>query len=294
MMTSEVDNSPPSSPAKNTKDKPITPAEVQIEGNGLSATVKNEADDPDSELDIGPAIYPPILENMEVVGYVKDKNGIFYPRDIGRSTTIHDEVYYIFGDTICKDAAGNSVGATSNTIAYVEDRAKFLESEYGEICDNGIVKAFVPLDEQEILFEKENQGARIVFRMFGGAVDVGPGGVVWFQYVIEHADGEEEYRGVGQARLTTYSDGRIIVQRLQGLLFGPDEPSVGSFSTLYYKTYVYLWSHRLDGQIILARVHHLETALGDRYKYWSGTSWVPDWQNGLYIPDPFFLAGTRI
>ena len=284
-MTGEVDDILISSPENGAKDGAATATEAPIKGSEPSVDIEPGADDPDNEADFGSAIYPPILEDMEVLGYVKDKNGINYPRDVGRSTCIHDEVFFIFGDTTCKDASGNSVGTTSNTVAYVESRTQFLDSEYMEISDNGMVKAFVPLDEQETRFAKENQGARIVFRMFGGAVDVGAIGIMWFQYVIEHANGEEEYRGVSQARLTTYSDGRIIVQRPRGLLFGPDEPSIGSFSTLYYNGHVYLWSHRHDGQIILARVDHLLTAVYESYEYWSGTHWVTAWQYGSYLSD---------
>ena len=282
-MIGKMDNNSASSPENDTKNGSVTAADAPVEGSELSSIIETGAENPDDELDIGPAIYPPILENMEILGYIKDKNGISYPRTIGRSTCIHHEVYYIFGDTICKDASGNYVGTTSNTIAYVEDRGKCLDSEYREIFDDGKVKALVPLDEQELLFEKEHQGARIAFRMFGGAVDIGIFSVVWFQYVIEHAEGGEEYRGVGQARLTTYVDGEIIVSRQKGLLFGKDEPSVGSFSTLYYQCWVYLWSHRVGEQIILARVYHLDTHLCEEYEYWDGTDWVPHWQDGSYI-----------
>ena len=276
-MTDKMDNSSASSPENDTKIGSVTTADASVKGG------EPEAEHPYDGLDVGPAIYPPALEKLEILGYVKDKNGIGYPRTIGRSTTMHNEVYYIFGNTICKDTSGNYVGTTSNTIAYVEDRGKCLDSEYREILDDGKVKAFIPLDEQEILFEKEHPGARIVFRMFGGAVDITIFSVVWFQYVIEHAEGEEEYRGVGQARLITYGDGKIVVSRQKGLLFGEDEPSVGSFSTLYYRCWVYLWSHRVGGQIILARVYYLHAHLCEQYQYWDGTNWVRHWQDGSYI-----------
>ena len=288
-----MSNNSASSPEHNTKNGSVTAADSPVKGGEPSFIINTGAEDPDGESDIGPALYPPILENMEILGYIKDKNSISYPRTIGRSICIHHEVYYIFGDTVCKDESGNYLGTTSNTVAYVEDRGKCLDSEYREILDNGKVKALVPLDEQEILFEAEHEGARIVFRMFGGAVDIGIFSVVWFQYVIEHAEGGEEYRGVGSARLTTYADGGIIVQRVKGLLFGKDEPSVGSFSTLYYQCWVYLWSHHVDGQIILARVYHLYTQDCERYEYWDGTGWVPRWQDGSYISKQCLLIQNR-
>ena len=292
-MTCKMNNDSASFPENDTQNGSFTGADAPVEGSEPSVIIETGAENLDHDLDIGPAIYPPILEGMEILGCIKDKNGISYPRTIGCSTCIHNEVYYIFGDTFCNDASGNHVGITSNTIAYVEDRGKCLDSEYREILDDGKVKALVPLDEQEILFEKEHQGVRIVFRMFGGAADIGIFSVVWFQYVIEHAEGGEEYRGVGQARLTTYADGEIIVSRQKGLLFGKDEPRVGSFSTLFHQNWVYLWSHRVGEQIILARVHHLQTHLCEKYEYWDGDDWVPHWQDGSYISKLFFLLQNR-
>ena len=269
-----------SSPAISTKDGHSTISETRIADGEPSTAGETAVESLDHEAGIGPAIYPPVLEKMEVLGYIKDKNGIRYSRDIGRSALIHHEVYFIFGDTFFEDSAGNSVGITSNTVAYVEDRANLLESEYREILNDGKVKAFIPLNEKEVRFEEQNKKARILFRMLGGTVDIGTLGVVWFQKLVKHENGDEEYRGVGQARLTTYSDSKILVQRRPRLLFGPKEPKMGSFSTLFHEEQVYLWGDRLDGQIILARVDRYKTAFDDQYEYWSGSDWVPDWQDG--------------
>ena len=279
-MTSEVGKVLSSSPVISTKDGGRTISDARIEDGEPSTAGETAAEALDHEADIGPAIYPPVLEKMEVLGYIKDKNGIRYSRDIGRSALIHHEVYFIFGDTFVEDSAGNSVGITSNTVAYVEDRAKLLESEYREILNDGKVKAFVPMNEKEIRFEEQNKKARIVFRMLGGSVDIGTLGVVWFQKLVKHENGDEDYRGVGQARLTTYSDGKILVQRLPRLLFGRNKPKMGSFSTLFHEGHVYLWGDHSDGQIILARVDQYKTAFSDQYEYWSGSDWVPHWHDG--------------
>lgn len=271
------------SPERNINDRPTTSADTEIEGEASPIAVETEADVQDDKTDIGPALYPPVLEEMDVLGYIKDKNGIGYSRDIGRSAIIHDEVFFIFGDTIPKDSAGTSAGITSNTIAYVENRASPLESAYGEISGKGKVKAFVPLNEKEIRFEEKNEGARTVFRMLGGTVDIGVVGVVWFQKLIKYENGKEDYCGVGQARLSTYSDCRIIVTRLPRLLFGPNEPRIGSFSTLFHGGKVYLWGDCPDGQIILARVDQYDTAFRDRYEYWSGGNWVPRWHDAVPV-----------
>lgn len=264
-------------------DKAAAPANTQTEGEEQSTAAKNGGDDPDDDADIGSAIYPPILEDLEILGYIKDKNGIGYPRDIGRSAIIHDEVFFIFGDTFCNNAAGEFVGITSNTIAYVEDRAKPLESQYGEIFSDGMVKAFVPISTKERESEWKRTGSRTIFRMFGGVVDIGVVGVVWFQKLIKWEDGREEYRGVGQARLSLYSDCNIIVERLPALLFGPNEPRIGSFSTLIHEGRIYLWGDRPDGEIILARVDRYQTALREEYEYWNGKGWVPRWHEAVPV-----------
>ena len=279
-MTSKVTYIPSTSPTRSTKDGHRTIPDTRIDDGKPSTAGETAAEDLGHEADIGSAVYPPVLEKMEVLGYIKDKNGIRYSRDIGRSALIHHEVYFIFGDTFFEDSAGNSVGITSNTVAYVEDRANLLESEYREISNDGKVKAFVPLNEKEVRFEEQNKKARIVFRMLGGTVDIGSLGVVWFQKLVKHEDGDEDYCGVGQARLTTYSDGKILVQRLPRLLFGPNKPKTGSFSTLFYEGHVYLWGDRSDGQIILARVDQYKTAYSNQYEYWSGSDWVPRWHDG--------------
>ena len=283
IMTDKMANTSASSPGNDINHGPNTTAGTQIEAGEPSLAPKTGTDNPDHEADIGPAIYPPNLESMEVLGYIKDKNGIIYSRDIGRSASIHDEVYFIFGDTFRTNSVGEPVGTTSNTIAYVEDRANLLESEYREISSNGKVKAFVPLNDREIRFEEENKDARMVFRMYGGIVDIGVVGIVWFQILVQYKSGEESYCGVGQARLSTYSDSRIVVGRLDPLLFGPNEPRIGSFSTLFHEGHVYLWGHRPDGQLILARVEQYDTALRDRYEYWNGSNWVPHWHDAVPV-----------
>lgn len=264
--------------------EPTSTARAQTEYGSLSGIAESGGVDPD-DIALGPAMYPPVLGSLEFFGYIKDKTGFYCPRNIGRSISIHHEVYYIFGDTVCKDAAGNSVGLTSNTIAYVDDRTKFLESEYKEILYNKMVKDFVPLNEAEIAFETEHPGAHIVFSMTGGAVDIGLVGVVLFQASVVYANRVVEYVGVFLALLTTYGDGRIVVERHPWRIFGPNEPRMGSLSTLCYKRYIYLWSHRGDGQIILARVADLWTAQRQLYRYWSGSAWVPSWQDGSYISE---------
>lgn len=284
-MTDKVAETWASSFPNGINHEPTPTARSETENGGRSSNAETIEIDIGDEREVGPALYPPLFENMTLFGYIEDKNGIHYSRNLGRSVSIHDEVYYIFGDTICKDAAGNYVGFTSNTIAYVDNRAEFLKSEYKEIFIDGMVKDFVPLNEAEMSFEKDYPGSRVVFSMFGGAVDIGVVGVVLFHASIESGNGTVEYLGVCQALLTTYADGRIVVDRYPELIFGADEPRIGSLSTLFYKGIIYLWSHRDDGQIILARVPDLRTIEREQYTYWSGSGWVPRWQDGSYIPE---------
>ena len=112
-MTSEVDDISASflafATVKDTENGHTDTAEAQDKSSGSSVANGNGVDDPSFESDLGSALYPPILESMEVLGYIKDKNGINYSRDIGCSAKIslHNDAFFIFGDTFGKDSAGN-------------------------------------------------------------------------------------------------------------------------------------------------------------------------------------------
>jgi len=74
--------------------------------------------------------WPPVLEYVEMLGEIRDRNGRTIPRDIGRSVRFGDEYYYIFGDTFCFDDSEHFVGVSNNTIAHIPDLTNPRKSEY--------------------------------------------------------------------------------------------------------------------------------------------------------------------
>ena len=126
--------------------------------------------------------YPPVVESVEIIGYIKDQNGIGYSRDIGRSFQLAGKTYYIFGDTFCKNKDGDFVGISNNTVARVDDIANFAVSRYQKIDEIGKVDTFLKLTDEETAFELQNKGKRVMLWAFGGAVELQPGvGRVWYQ-----------------------------------------------------------------------------------------------------------------
>lgn len=62
--------------------------------------------------------------------------------------------FYIFGDTFCKNTAGDFVGVVNNTAALLPRDDRFCDSRYLEFNDDDTVKALVPLTTEEMLLQK--------------------------------------------------------------------------------------------------------------------------------------------
>ena len=237
----------------------------------------------------GFAAYPPKLEHIEILGYVEEASGIFHSRDIGRPFELFGKVYLKFGDTFCNDSNGEFVGLANNTVAIIEDRNQPLKSKYLEIEDNGFIKPFIKLTPEEQQLEDSKQG-RVVLWAFGGVVEMKDGtGSLWYQKSVDHGYGNLEYCGTGIAKITEgYGDDKQpIAHRDEELLFGPDEPRMGTFTAIADGDFIYLYGDRPDGKIILARVYsgHHEGLLGEKkaHYYWDGTDWVQDWRKAAVV-----------
>ena len=100
------------------------------------------------------AIYPPAVTKLEVIDYVNDANGLDYSRDIGRSFMLNGRNFYIFGDTFCKNTAGDFVGLVNNTAALLPRHDKFCDSRYLEFNNDDTVKPLVPLTTAEMALQK--------------------------------------------------------------------------------------------------------------------------------------------
>lgn len=230
-----------------------------------------------------PATYPPVLESMEVLGYVTDRNGIGYSRDIGRSSTFAGRCYYVFGDTFCKDKNGEFVGVQSNTAAIVKSPAEPLNSEYLSIQGNGMVNALVPLSGEEHRLRRDRE-VRVTLWPFGGIVEVSPGlGWIWYEKGQEYADKGNEPCGVGVARVDIdLASGKLHTVRTETLMFGVSEPRVGGFSSVIHGDYIYLWGHH-GKDVVLARVPKDSPWQRDTYTFWDGEGYVPWWQAAVPV-----------
>lgn len=230
-----------------------------------------------------PAKYPPVLESVEILGYVTDRNGIDYSRDIGRSSTFAGRCYYVFGDTFCKDQDGEFVGLQTNTAAVVKSPAEPLVSEYLSIQNDGMVDALIRLNPEEhrIGISKEK---RVTLWPFGGIVEVSPGlGWIWYEKGLEHFEGGVDPCGVGVARV--FSDpesGKMHTLRTDTMMFGVDEPRVGGFSSVVHGDHIYLWGHH-GKDIVLARVPKDSPWQRDKYSFWDGEGYVPWWQAAVPV-----------
>ncbi|MCJ1464585.1 hypothetical protein MMC07_003198 [Pseudocyphellaria aurata] len=230
------------------------------------------------------ASYPPVAESHPYpMGYIEDFNGVDYSREIGRSCKFGDDYYYVFGDTFCKDRHGAFVGITNNTIAKVRNVKFPIDTQYVEIESDGVVKMFLPLTEDELLLE--NSGVRVVLWTYGGIVETADEvGFIWYEKMVIYANDHRNYHGVGIARISKAKndDSQLGVFRLDSMLFGTDEPRMGTFSALYHENFIYLWGE-FKNQILLARVHKFFPTSRHGYRFWNGRAYVPDWKEAIPI-----------
>ena len=240
----------------------------------------------------GYAAYPPKVEQMQDLGYVGEATGIFHSRDIGRSFQLFGKVYYSFGDTFCSDSEGNLIDIESNTVAVVSDIGKPLESKYLQIGENGLIKPLLELTPEEQQVGKDGKG-RVVLWPFGGVIEMADGtGRLWYQKGIVHGS-DLEYVGTGIAKVKASMgyEQQPSGHRYDGLIWGPQEPRMGTFTAINHHRYIYLYGDRPDGKIILARIYvgpdygYQISRLRNKkaYEFWGGAGWVPDWRNAAVV-----------
>lgn len=255
------------------------------------------------------ACYPPSVESVEILGYVKDFNNIGYSRDIGRSSILGGYPYFVFGDTFNKNNKDQFVGLSTNTAAFVPDRGDPLRTEYMDIQENGKVNEFIPLNESERGLTEKN--VRVMLWAFGGIAETVPN-VGWTYYQVAEIDPNcqdqgihkqpdcpNHYWGVGIARVSVNKPGRLQVTRLENLvhesrtnrlsdtrckdlIFNHLEPRFGSFSCLVHNEHIYLWGD-LESKIYLARVNKFSATLIHKYEYWDGSEYVKDMRKAIPV-----------
>lgn len=100
-------------------------------------------------------------------------NGNDYPRDIGRSISFGNKMYYVFGDTFCHNARKEFVGLSCNTIAEVPDVNRPTACRYQRITELGFVPEFIPFTAEEVRFNEEHraENRRIALWSYSGIVE---------------------------------------------------------------------------------------------------------------------------
>ena len=236
------------------------------------------------------AAHPPIVDTVEVLGYVTDVSGIFHSRDIGVSFQLFGRNYLIFGDTFCKNSDDQFVELLSNTVAIIEDPNKPTESRYMPSVPNGKIKAFIPLTEDEHELEKRSKhtddSVRVALWAFGGVLEMDEDGTgrVWFQKTLCHEKGEQRLVGTGMAKVTPTFGGHLIVER-SNIVFGHgEEPMNGTFSAIMDGDFAYLYGDNSNNNITLARVKKgTRMYYKNCYTYWNGAEYVHDPKEALPV-----------
>lgn len=145
-----------------------------------------------------------------------------------------------------------------------------------------MVKPFVPLNIDEEKWEKNGCGF-VKLWGFGGVVELEDGtGRIWYQKSIIPTGGGEEYIGTGVAIVTPKPWGGLIVERLEGLAFGPDEPRAGTFSAILEGSNIYLYGE-MEGTTVLARVPRNCTGDKEWYRFWNGREYAKDYKEAVPV-----------
>ena len=151
------------------------------------------------------AVYPPIVQSVEKLGYVKDAEKRVGSRDIGRSIVIGGRCYYIFGDTFCVNELGQQCGVQSNSVARISEGdplVTYLLSPKPKLADSQtdkeLVDWFVPLDDEEKGIQSarlpNKERFRVCLRCYGGVVETHPGvGWLWYEKSVYRGEAEVQY-----------------------------------------------------------------------------------------------------
>ena len=139
----------------------------------------------------------------------------------------------------------------------------------------------VKLRALNVAFEAKTEGTN--------AAIIAGTGRIWFEKGIDHGNGNNEYCGIGIAEIRYIEHcERFITRRFDelwpdGLIFGANEPKVGSLSTIIEGEYVYLYSE-YKGNTILARAWSPMTTSRNLYRFWDGQDFVEDYNAAVPIP----------
>ncbi|KAI9876769.1 MAG: hypothetical protein M1830_005738 [Pleopsidium flavum] len=266
---------------------PLEPAPVEIPGGYIRPHAK----------------YPPTLKSMMRLGTITDYGQRQYSRQGGRSSMFGGHAYYFFSDASCEDSGDPAVSAQSNSVAIVMDPTSPLVSAYLSVQHSGTVDPLVQLTDEERHLEAESD-VKVMVRAPGGMVETSPG-VGWVFWEKEEQErGDRRHCGVGVAMVNAdESTGELEAYRGGGeLLFGAEEPRVGSFCSIIEDDFIYSWGH-YGIDVLLARVPARKPWDRGSYTFWNGEVYVEEWRaatpvlkdvmHGAVIKSGLFGAGRE-
>lgn len=248
------------------------------------------------------ARYPPIVASMETLGTIEDYSQRSYSRNGGRSSMLGGHAYYLFGKTSWQPPEGIPV-YQNNTAAIVMNPARPLISAYLSLRQDGTVMPFVAptADESQLTMEG---GPEVRLQPTGGIVET-TANTGWTYYQKEdESGGVSRFLGTGMTMVFVWAaTGQVEARRGGGdLLFGPEEPRVGSLSSIIEGEYLYSWGHYGNG-VLLARVPKRIPYDRGMHTFWNGDDYVEDWrtakavmvdvQDGAVMKSRLFGAGKE-
>lgn len=95
------------------------------------------------------AVYPPVVESMDILGSIKNADGRVWSRDIGRSILVGGYLFYIFGDTFTKGDDEQFGSLQSNSVARVEKEQPLVSRYLSKAPEKFMVDELIYLDDEE-------------------------------------------------------------------------------------------------------------------------------------------------
>jgi len=250
-------------------------------------------------------VWPPQIMQHTPLGYVYDTTGNWYPRDIGRSTSLSNGLtIYQFGDTFCHNRTGDFLGVADNTCAIVTSASNPTLSSYHPQVHNPshvqgemVLESFIKKRSEE----QDTEHVKWKIWCFSGIVELGrsgPGGPVvgvcfyelrkWESGVKEGEKYRYQYTGIAQVEYDPLNGDVFKVSRgdsKDNALFKIDEPRFGGMCIVSDDKYIYAYG-RLYGSrdVGVARVPIWEVGTRSSYEYWSSShSWNKDITSSTFV-----------
>ena len=161
------------------------------------------------------------------------------------------------------------------------DKSRFFFGAVSPYAEKNKTLATIPgaQDKLKQLGEHFCKKQRVALWPFGGLVELEDKTArVWFSKCVFHGN-KEKYIGTGVVKVIAIGcQGGFFMERSDDeVIFGPDEPRVGTFASITDGEYIYLYGDQGHNDIILARIKKTTNMLDkNMYTYWNGKEYVGD------------------